>query len=369
MRQIPSFVITGGDCAGKSTGLSRIRDHLATLGYTVIIAPEAATGLIGSGIIPGKTIPNELFQELIFRQIISNEALSLRVAKSLRKTKPVILCDRGLMDGLAYTTPEHFTALCTKFHGDVTQFRDARYLAVMHLRTAALGAEQHYTYENNPARLARTLDEVRGLDERTMNAWVGHPHLRVIPNKQGKTFDDKIDHLIREICHVLGEPSPLEIERKFLVEIPDWSALPYFARVVIVQDYLTSDKNGTRRRIRARGQNGSWLYTETTKQKISDLTRIETERIISPREYKKLRTNARDPKRTTITKQRHCFVWAHQYFELDVFVRPKMSEVLLEIELSHEGQTVALPPFLKIIREVSNDPKWQNSAIAKRIAS
>jgi len=367
MRQIPSFVITGGDCAGKSTGLSRIRDHLATLGYTVLIAPEAATSLIGSGIIPGKIVPNELFQELIFRRVISNEKLCMRVAKSLRKTKPIILCDRGLMDGLAYTTPEHFAKLCRKFRGDVTRFRDARYLAVMHLRTAALGAEEHYTYENNPARFARTLDEVRRLDECTMNAWVGHPHLRVIPNKRGNTFDDKINHLIKEICHVLGEPVPLEIERKFLVEMPDLSMFPHFARIEIIQDYLTERQEGVGRRIRARGQSSSWVFTETAKQKLSGLARSEIERTISEEDYRYLRTYERDPKRATIRKQRNCFVWEHQYFELDVFQQPALPHALLEIELTHEGQTVVLPPFLKIIREVSNDPKWQNSAIAKRI--
>jgi CYTH domain-containing protein/predicted ATPase len=370
MHQIPSFVITGGPCAGKSTGLSRLRDHLANLGYTVLICPEAATSLLGSGIIPGKTVSNELFQELIFKKILSNEAICMKAAKSLRGAKPIIICDRGIMDGLAYTNPEHFQELCAKFRGDITMFRDKRYRAVMHLRTAALGAEDFYSLENNETR-TETPKEARALDERTLHAWVGQPHLRVIPNKLGETFDTKIDHLIEEICHVLGEPVPLEIERKFLVEIPDWNALPHsfphFERIAIVQHYLAKDKDGVKRRIRARGQNGSWFYTETTKRKITDITRIETERIISEREYKHLSATALDPTRMTIRKYRHCFVWKHQYFELDVFEKPALTHALLEIELTHETQKVCLPPFLSILREVSDDPLWGNSTIAKRI--
>lgn len=368
MHQIPSIVITGGPCAGKSTGLSHLRDHLANLGYTVIICPEAATSLIGSGIIPGKTVSNELFQELIFKKILSNEALCMKAAKSLRGAKLIVLCDRGIMDGLAYTDPEHFQELCTKFRGDITLFRDKRYRAVMHLRTAALGAEEFYSLENNEAR-TETPKEARALDERTLHAWVGQPHLRVIANKPGATFASKIDELCKEVCHVLGVPEPLEIERKFLVEIPDWSKLPHFQRIMIVQHYLVKNNNGEKRRIRARGQNGSWFYTETIKHKITDITRIETERIISEREYRHLCATALDPTRMTIRKYRHCFVWKHQYFELDVFEKPVLPYALLEIELTNEAQKVCLPPFLSIIREVSDDPLWGNSALAKRVAA
>lgn len=367
MHQIPTFVITGGPCAGKSTGLSQLREHLANLGYTVFICSEAATSLIESGIIPNKTISNELFQELAFKKILSNEALCIKAAKNPLVSKPIILCDRGLMDGLAYTTSPHFTKLLKKFHGDITKFCDARYNAVMHLRTAALGAENFYSLENNQAR-TETPKEARALDERTLHAWVGHPHLRVIPNKTGETFDAKIGHLIREICHVLGEPEPLEIERKFLVEIPDWSVLPHFARVEIIQHYLVKNKDGVKRRIRARGQHGSWLYTETTKRRITNITSVETERMINKREYQHLLATSLDPSRIPIRKHRHCFVWKHQYFELDVFDAPVLPHALLEIELTHEAQKICLPSFLKVVREVSQDPLWKNSTLARRIA-
>jgi CYTH domain-containing protein/predicted ATPase len=367
------IVIGGGDCAGKTTALSRIRDFFTQLGYTVFICPEAATELIESGITPGGTVSNELFQELVFKKILSNEAKCQKEARKLGKhAKVIIFCDRGLMDGMAFIDREYMLKLCKKFHGSITIFRDKRYLAIMHLRTAALGAEKFYTYDNNPARIERTLEEVRALDQRTLHAWVGQPHLRVIPNKQGETFDMKIDHLIEEICCVLGEPIPLEIERKYLVEIPDWDDLPlsfpHFERIVIVQNYLVKNKDGEKRRIRARGQNGSWFYTETIKRKITDITRIERERIISKSEYERLLATARDPSRMTIRKYRHCFVWKHQYFELDVFEKPVLTHALLEIELTREAQKVCLPPFLKILREVSDDPLWSNSTLARRIA-
>jgi CYTH domain-containing protein len=76
---------------------------------------------------------------------------------------------------------------------------------------------------------------------------------------------------------------------------------------------------------------------------------------------------ALDRTRQPIEKHRHCFVWKDQYFELDIFESPQLPCAVLEIELLSENQEVFLPPFLKVIREVSHDPAWKNSTIAKRV--
>jgi len=43
-----------------------------------------------------------------------------------------------------------------EFNWTVPQLRDQRYEAVVHLVTAAIGAERFYTLENNKARMARS---------------------------------------------------------------------------------------------------------------------------------------------------------------------------------------------------------------------
>lgn len=52
--------------------------------------------------------------------------------------------------------------------------RDKRYDAVIHMVTAADGAPQHYTLENNPARY-ETASIALDLDQKIRSAWVGHP--------------------------------------------------------------------------------------------------------------------------------------------------------------------------------------------------
>lgn len=64
----------------------------------------------------------------------------------------VILIDRGLLDGSAYVDEEDWQALLDDLGTNVVQLRDTRYDAVLHLVTAARGAEEFYTGVNNEAR-------------------------------------------------------------------------------------------------------------------------------------------------------------------------------------------------------------------------
>lgn len=61
------------------------------------------------------------------------------------------------------------------------QLRDRRYEAVIHLVTAAQGAVEFYTSQNNEARY-ETVNEAQALDQKLINAWVGHPHFSIIQN-------------------------------------------------------------------------------------------------------------------------------------------------------------------------------------------
>ena len=72
----------------------------------------------------------------------------------------------------------------------------------------------------------------------------------------------------------------------------------------------------------------------------------------------------KDPKRNPIIKDRYCFVWHEQYFELDVFQKNLSGLSMMEIELMEKGQMVRLPDFVPITREVTNEPAYKNSNLA-----
>ena len=50
------------------------------------------------------------------------------------------------------------------------------YLQVIHMITAAKGAEKFYTLENSTSR-SEDLDTARMLDTKAAEAWVGHPNV------------------------------------------------------------------------------------------------------------------------------------------------------------------------------------------------
>ena len=50
------------------------------------------------------------------------------------------------------------------------------YLQVIHMITAAKGAEKFYTLENHTSR-SEDLDTARMLDTKAAEAWVGHPNV------------------------------------------------------------------------------------------------------------------------------------------------------------------------------------------------
>ena len=164
------------------------------------------------------------------------------------------------------------------------------------------------------------------------------------------------------IARVVGIPEPVEDERKFLLNrFP--GDLPVRAEEVEIEQVYLLSADGSEARVRRRGQRGHFTYTHTIKRPHSAGQRVEIEHPISAGEYVALLAQA-DPTRVAIRKNRTCFVWESQYFEVDRFLAPRSYLVLLEAELDSADQTVRLPPFLDVAREVSGEIEFSNAQIA-----
>lgn len=206
MSTIRKIVLTGGPCGGKSMGMSFLASKLFEEGYYPIQVPEAPTILMNAGVTPVRgVVPLREFQESVIDLILSLEAIAERTAHASRHPKPIIICDRGIMDTKAYMPPTMFAEVMKERKLDAGSVRNERYHAVFHLQSAAVGAEHAYTQENNTARF-ETLAEARLADERTLLAWRGHPNLLVIDN-HGKTFDQKLSFLWEKVSRELGRES------------------------------------------------------------------------------------------------------------------------------------------------------------------
>lgn len=359
MKRIWEIVVTGGPCAGKTTGLSVLEQVISKQGYKVITVPETATEVISSGIFPGE-IPVEDFQNVIIKRSINKEETTREVAKVF-KEDVVILYDRGLLDNKAYMPYPLFLKLLKQQGLTETEARD-RYDAVFHLVTAAEGAEEYYTLANNQAR-SETAEQARALDKITRDAWIGHQHLRVIDNST--PFKEKIDRLLKEVFVVLGLPTPIKTERKFLIKKPTEALLRKYGSIEIdiVQTYLKRIDESVERAIRKRGTNGDFSYFYTERRTLSSCSRFATIRKISKQEYRNLLAE----KISSVTKKRHCFFYKNQYFELDIYPDwPELNDkAILEIELTDEKQELVIPFDLEVIEDVTGNEDFLNANLAK----
>ena len=361
-KKITKIVITGGPCAGKTTAMSWIQNAFTKLGYAVLFVDETATQLITGGAAPWLNNSNRDFQWHLLQLQAAKERAFADIAQTMKSDKILIVCDRAAIDNCAYMTEQEFGWVLKQMQTNKVALRD-QYDAVFHLVTAAKGAEKYYTLANNQAR-TETLEEATSLDDKLIAAWTGHPHFRVIDNSTG--FEEKMHRLIREISAFLGEPAPMEIERKFLIERPSLhmlETLPNCERVDIIQTYLKTDQDTEEVRIRQRGANGHYIYFKTRKKKLGGMKRIEVEERLTQEEYLSLMVQA-DPAYRPIRKERYCLSENGLYYEIDIY--PDWPDkAIMEIELYSENQEIEFPEGIDVIREVTNDSAYSNHELAR----
>ena len=160
---------------------------------------------------------------------------------------------------------------------------------------------------------------------------------------------------------------PLEIERKFLIARPDEALLDEkcIKRLEIVQVYLRPGADGANRRIRRTrsGAEERFFYTEKTRR--TSITRIEREREITAAEFSALLSESEEMLRP-IEKTRYVVPFAGHALEIDVF--PFWHDrAFCECELQSEDEPLALPDWLRVYREVTDDPRYTNHALARAV--
>jgi len=167
----------------------------------------------------------------------------------------------------------------------------------------------------------------------------------------------------------------LEIERKFLVKFPtSWSTLSeMFDQLVdvkrISQTYLEPKGDAPSARVRktVEGLTGDTqtVFHYNQKKPVDSGVHEETEREISKAKYENYLKDAH-PKKSSVEKTRFVFKFNDQVFELDVFKGELKGLAILEIELEGKDDKVELPGYLEIVKEVTDDKKYTNFALADK---
>lgn len=160
----------------------------------------------------------------------------------------------------------------------------------------------------------------------------------------------------------------LEIERKYLIRMPDearLAAMPGCEIWDIVQTYLMDGEDFSTRRVRSVQTGGQTHYIHTVKHRMTTLSHREWEAEVSRDEYEQLLKDA-NPTLRAIHKRRYRIPYAGQVLEIDIYSF-WYDRATLEIELDSEEQQVILPDWLSIVRELTGEVAYKNRYLAERI--
>jgi len=284
-----------------------------------------------------------------------------------------MLFDRGLMDGKAYMSESQWELLLEELKLTPVAMRDHRYDAILHLVTAADGAEKFYTLTNNAVR-KETPQEARDMDKKTLDCWTGHEHLYIVDNSSG--FDEKMRRAMERIFKLIGVPAPLAVNRKFLLErMPTTEELRRHVKTLeifeVEQTYLakSSLNENERCRIRRRqqGSNVSFQHQLWITQMEADGHESTSlmERHLTAREYFSLLKQA-DPQRCAVSKTLTCFTWGNAYWELNSF-KGAQHVAILEVEAESNHSKLLFPPMVTVLREVTEETSYDSYHVAKKL--
>jgi predicted ATPase len=197
---VKKIVLTGGPCSGKTTILQALREEFAD---SIVVVPEAATLLLANGFpIPGKHLVWSLQWQASLQEAILPLQQALEKAYALVAAQlgsRLIVCDRGTMDGAAYT-PGGALEFCRTYSLDLHQVL-AGYEAIIHLESLATAAPEKYGKDGNLSRF-ETLAEAQRLEHATRAAWARHPRHFVIDGRTA--FDSKVAEVLGIVRSLLA---------------------------------------------------------------------------------------------------------------------------------------------------------------------
>ena len=112
------------------------------------------------------------------------------------------------------------------------------------------------------------------------------------------------------------------------------------------------------------GKNDSFNYNHEIRY-YQNNERIVKKRQISAREYIELFESQRDPSMKQLKKFRQCFIYEQQYFMVETFCNVDGAPSLLRIETTKEHKEIKIPPFVKVLKEVTEENLYASSTMAQ----
>ena len=344
--KIFKIALTGGPCAGKTTMLKNITEHLNEKGISNVVVPETATELIVNGVVPKGTNKSvKWFQDIVLRTQVFKEDMSKSYVSNMYypASFAVMICDRGIIDGKAYlSNGKDFDDILKSNNLSYINTLDS-YDLVVDLITLADCNKDLYNLDNE-AR-TETKEQAIKLDRKTSNAWAMHRNLKII--NTSVCIDEEASLIFKYIDELLSFQKK-KIEN-YLVDL-DFDAINNYDFSTLVCDdyYLDINNNGYDYVVKKRTQDddASYLFS-VSKEKQGDVTIIE-DKVISKDDFDSLLN------KYNIIKKLHydelCFVYNRQLYTFKL----NGNDVILEVEKNKLNKSFKTPSCVNSMLKISS---------------
>lgn len=170
----------------------------------IVLVPEVATILLEGGFpVPGKDLEWSEEWQAAFQSAILPLQKSMEdtyVLKGGCNGGKLLVCDRGVLDGAAYT-PGGVDEFCRRYGVDAVEAL-SRYTVVIHLESLATADPEKYGKAGNDSRF-EPLERAQELEKATRSAWKKHPSHLVIDGRRG--IEGKISEVLGIVRFLLAE--------------------------------------------------------------------------------------------------------------------------------------------------------------------
>ena len=181
MKNIKVLCVTGGPCAGKTTLLEKLKKELNCHNLKVLFIPESGTSLMVGGIKPFEdNVGLFNFQLLNLQNQLEKERMFKKAAEYMDCENVLIICDRSSAEQQIFIDKEDFNLIMQMLNVTEEELINS-YDKIVHLVTAAIGAEYAYGIMSNENRI-HNLEEAKKQDIQALNIWEQHKNVSVIDN-------------------------------------------------------------------------------------------------------------------------------------------------------------------------------------------
>lgn len=283
----------------------------------------------------------------------------------------IIVYDRGVVDNFAYTSLENKAKILEETKWSFEEICANRYDLVIHLVTAAIGAEEFYTLENNQARI-ETPEEARQVDIKILEEWMGHPNLVVIDNSV-PGFQNKIQRVLDSISAFVGIDRPKSF-RKYLMKNPlnqlsipsDVTQRCFEEEIQLLHSENGASLNFIKKRI---FPNFTPTYFFISKRFVnSSLNEIETVKSIDQRIYADFLTQSNPSHREVkkkVTMLTSSSISNPVNCNVEEITIGDKSIVIARVFTNSETHHPVVPEFLKAETEITNDLSYRIDNLTK----